>query len=116
MGHSRVKLRRRHVDRIDGHIHIGHFRGNFLMDSQQIFDALFGVICVLFGAIIKAMWDAVRDLKTDMKDITHNLHDNFVRKDDFKDSMKEIKEMLSKIFDKLDDKVSKDDFQKHKND
>lgn len=84
------------------------------MDTQQIFDALFGVICVLFGAIIKAMWDAVRDLKSDMKDLTHNVHENFVRKDDFKDAVKDIKDMLGKIFDKLDEKVSKDDLQNHK--
>jgi len=40
------------------------------------------------------VWDAIRELKTDLRTIEKDLPEVYVRKDDFKDSVSDIKQDL----------------------
>ena len=61
----------------------------------------------LGGWVLKAIWEAIRDLKNDVKDLGHEVRVGYVRRDDFLDAIDRIETMLSRIFDKLDDKADK---------
>ena len=77
------------------------------MDSQDLFNAAITLSGVFGGWILKTIWDAIKDLKTEIKELNREVNQDFVRREDFKDSMADIKEMLNKIFDKLDNKADK---------
>lgn len=77
------------------------------MDSQVLFNAIFGAVLLLTGWVLRTIWDAVKDLKDDIQSIERSLPETYVRRDDYKDDMKEVKEILHAIFDKLDGKADK---------
>lgn len=77
------------------------------MDSQDLFNAAITLSGAFGGWILKTIWDAIKDLKTEVKELNREVNQDFVRREDFKDSMTDIKEMLNKIFDKLDNKADK---------
>lgn len=77
------------------------------MESQDIFNAAITLSGAFGGWILKTIWDAIKDLKSEVRDLNREVNQDFVRREDFKDSMADIKEMLNKIFDKLDNKADK---------
>lgn len=77
------------------------------MESQDIFNAAITLSGAFGGWILKTIWDAIKDLKTEVRELNREVNQDFVRREDFKDSILEIKEMLNKIFDKLDNKADK---------
>jgi DNA-binding transcriptional regulator GbsR (MarR family) len=77
------------------------------MESQDLFNAAITLSGAFGGWILKTIWDAIKDLKTEVRDLNREVNQDFVRREDFKDSMADIKDMLNKIFDKLDNKADK---------
>ena len=77
------------------------------MDSQTIINILFGAISAAFGWNFRVVWEAVKDMQRDLRDIEKNLPHDFVLKKDYETDIYDIKVMLSKIFDKLDNKQDK---------
>lgn len=77
------------------------------MPSQELFNILVMGVGGLGGWVLKAVWEAIRDLKNDVKDLGHEVHVGYVRRDDFLDAIDRIETMVSRIFDKLDDKADK---------
>lgn len=77
------------------------------MDPQNLINLAFAAIGTLAGWVLKNIWDAVTNLRNDLRDIEQNLHGNYVRRDDFKDSIDRIEALCHRIFDKLDGKVDK---------
>jgi hypothetical protein len=75
--------------------------------EQSVLNWLFAGCGFAFGWILKILWDAITDLKKDMKDLNKEVHEDFVRKEDYRVDIAEIKQMLGRIFDKLDHKVDK---------
>lgn len=59
--------------------------------DQQIINWLFTAVGAAFGWILKVIWDAIRDLKMDLRSIEKDLPEVYVRKDDFREAMQEIK-------------------------
>ena len=49
----------------------------------------------------------LKDLKTDVKDLTKEVHEKYVQKDVYTRDIDDIKNMLEKIFDRLEKKVDK---------
>lgn len=78
-----------------------------VLDLQTLFNTLLGGLLILMGVIIKTIWDAVQNLKSDLTQIEVALPKTYVAKDEFRLAVQEIKDMLGKIFDKLDGKVDK---------
>ena len=85
------------------------------MDEQVIFNWIIGVAGALGGWTLKVIWDSLMELRREIKVMDTKMHEDFVRRDDFKDAVKEIKEdmragfsnvdgTLRLIFKKLDEK------------
>ena len=55
-----------------------------------------------FGWVLKVIWDAIQDLKRDMRQIERDLPEVYVRRDDFKDAVREIKEDMKAGFSNVD--------------
>ena len=67
--------------------------------EQSFVNALFGGIMALLGWLGKTLWDAVQDLKQDVKEIEINLPKDYVGKNDYKEDVREIKDMLKQLFE-----------------
>jgi hypothetical protein len=83
--------------------------------EQTLINWVFAGAGAALGWILKVVWDAIQDLKKDIRQIERDLPEVYVRRDDFKDAVKEIKEdmkagfasvdsTLRLIFKKLDEK------------
>lgn len=70
--------------------------------DQTILNWAFGLAGGLGGWILKVIWDAMKELRQDMRQIERDLSEIYVRKDDFRDSVKDIKEMMHDGFNKVD--------------
>ena len=73
------------------------------MDFQILFNIALSIIGAISGWLFKVLWDAIRDLKEDIKEIERG----YVMKDDYRIDIAEIKGMLARIFDRLDTKADK---------
>ena len=87
--------------------------------EQTIFNWAVAAAGAAGGWILKVIWDAIVELKKDIRTMDTKMHEDFVRRDDFKDAVKEIKEdmksgfaktdnMLGLIFKKLENKEDKE--------
>ena len=81
--------------------------------EQTIFNWAIGAAGALGGWILKVIWDMLREMRTeiqardtrlqdDLKKLDVKMHEDFVRRDDFKDSMNEVKSEMRNGFDKID--------------
>jgi len=75
--------------------------------EQSFLNWLFTAFGAAIGWILKIIWDAIADLKMDMKALNKEVNEDFVRKEDYRVDIAEMKQMLNRIFDKLDNKVDK---------
>lgn len=75
--------------------------------SQDLYNIVVGVTGAAIGWLLKVVWDSVRALQEDMKEIERELHTHYITKDDYRQDIMEVKDILKQIFDKLDKKVDK---------
>jgi hypothetical protein len=86
--------------------------------DQVIFNWIIAACGAMGGWILKVIWDAIVELKKDIQRIDTKMHEDFVRRDDFKDAVNEIKSdmregfknintTLGLIFKKLENKEDK---------
>jgi hypothetical protein len=73
------------------------------MDFQLLFNVACSIVGTIAGWLFKVLWDAISDLKEDLKEIERG----YVMKDDYRIDIAEIKGMLARIFDRLDTKADK---------
>ena len=66
--------------------------------DQSIINWVFAGAGAAFGWVLKVVWDAIQELKRDLRDMEKDV----VRKDDFKDIIKEIKDDMKDGFNKID--------------
>ena len=72
------------------------------MDSQNIFDWVIGIGGAVIGWMLKVIWEAIRDVRIEIKELDKQMHDDFVRRDDFKEAIREIKDDMREGFNKVD--------------
>jgi hypothetical protein len=70
--------------------------------DQTLFNWVVGVCGFLGGWVLKVIWDAIKDLKTDIRQIERDLPEVYVRKDDFKEAIRDIKQDMKDGFNKID--------------
>ncbi len=75
--------------------------------AQNLYNILVGVCGAAIGWLLKVIWESVRALQTDMKEIERELRTKFVSKDDYRSDIQEIKEMVKAIFERLERKADK---------
>ena len=72
------------------------------MDSQNIFDWMTGIGGAVIGWMLKVIWEALQDVRVEIKELDKQMHDDFVRRDDFKEAIREIKDDMREGFNKVD--------------
>ena len=77
------------------------------MEDQQIINVIIGVVLSVLGWFARQLWDAVQDLKKDVKQIEVDLPTHYVRKEDLESRLDRIELSLNRIFEKLDNKADK---------
>jgi DNA repair ATPase RecN len=77
------------------------------MDSQDLLNLAFGAASAVLGWFARELWNAVKELKSDLSDLREKMPQTYVMKEDYRRDIYEIKEYLSKIFDRLDNKADK---------
>lgn len=70
--------------------------------DQMIFNWAVGAAGALVGWILKVIWDAIVELKKDLRQMDTKMHEDFVRRDDFKEAVSEIKKDMKDGFSKMD--------------
>lgn len=70
--------------------------------DQAVFNWIVALCGVLGGWILKVIWDAIKELQSDLKVVDKHINENFVRRDDFKDAVREMKDDMREGFNKVD--------------
>lgn len=70
--------------------------------DQHIINWVFGVACAAIGWVMKVLWDAVSDLKRDLRQIERDMPSIYVRRDDFREAVRELKADMQHGFDKVE--------------
>lgn len=65
--------------------------------DQTIINWLFAGFGAALGWVMKVVWDAIKDLKADVKQIERDLPEVYVRKDDFKSAMTDVKDVVKEV-------------------
>jgi chaperonin cofactor prefoldin len=61
----------------------------------------------VIGWFLKTIWEALRDLKDDIRDIENEMHTQYIRRDEVQKNFDEIKSILREIFADLKNKADK---------
>jgi len=77
------------------------------MEAQSLINIIVGTVLSVLGWFARQLWDAVQELKNDMKEIEIDLPTHYVRKDELEQRFNKIEDMLNRIFQKLDNKADK---------
>lgn len=77
------------------------------MEMQSLINLAIGSILAVIGWFARQLWDAVQDMKKDIKAIEIDLPTHYVRKDELKERFDKLESMLHRIFERLDSKVDK---------
>lgn len=88
------------------------------MESQAIFNIIVGISGALGGWVLKVIWDAIRTLDGDVKNLGREVHNEFVKRDDFRETTQDLKndmrhgfqrmeEMIGAVFKRLENKADK---------
>jgi len=77
------------------------------MDAQIIFNLAASALLIGVGWWCREIWDSVKSLRLDIKQIEINLPTHYVRKSEIESRLDKIDQTLEGIFDKLDEKADK---------
>ena len=77
--------------------------------DQTIVNWLFAGLGAALGWVLKVVWDAIKELKADVKQIERDLPEVYVRKDDFKVAMTDIKDDFKELKHDMKDGFNKID-------
>jgi len=77
------------------------------MDFQTLFNAAIGGVMMLSGWVLRAVWDAIKSLRNDLRELEREIPSVYVRRDEYREDLRDIKDMLRHISDKLDEKQDK---------
>ena len=81
------------------------------MDTQSLINLGLGAAMAGIGWFARQVWEAVAELRRDVKSIEVAMPTHYVRRDEFADAIREIRHDLDvgfkRIYDKLDGKADK---------
>lgn len=75
--------------------------------SQELINIAISFFGAGIGWMLKTLWEAVKSLQGEIKNMERELHTRYVTKDDYRQDLLEIKDMLKQIFDKMEKKADK---------
>lgn len=77
------------------------------MDWQPYINMTIGAVFAAVGWFVRMLWEAVQELKRDLRDLEVKLPEEYVRKNDLTEILRRIDSALERIEKKLDAKVDK---------
>ena len=77
------------------------------MDWQEVAIGALSLLSGLGGWILKALWDAVSEMKRDLRLLENDIRTSFVRKDHLYEMFNDLKSTMIRIEQKLDTKADK---------
>jgi len=77
------------------------------MENQSLFNIVVVAVLACAGWFARQLWDAIQQLKNDLKEIEVDLPTQYVRKVDIESRFDKLESILEKIFDRLDRKADK---------
>ena len=77
------------------------------MEMQNFINLLGGAALSVLGWFARQLWDAVKELRSDLHVLEVNLPENYAKRDDLNKRMDHIESMFQRIYDKLDAKADK---------
>lgn len=75
------------------------------METQAVFNIAVAIAGFLGGWVLKVIWDAIKQLDADVKALGREVHNDFVKRDDFKESTQELKSDMRHGFDRLEELI-----------
>ena len=67
--------------------------------DQGLLNILIMTVGSVFGWVLRMLWTASQELKTDLAKLREELPKEYVTKDDYRQDVKELKDMIGKLFD-----------------
>jgi hypothetical protein len=80
---------------------------NESMDWQALAIGTLSVLLVLFGAVLRALWEATQKLAANVHQIEKDLPETYMRRDDFKTHADRVESLIQRLIDKIDGKADK---------
>ena len=77
------------------------------MDWQSFINAGGAIALSIVGWFARMLWEADRELRSDLSRLREELPQTYVTKDDYRLDVRELKEMMQRMLDKLDTKMDK---------
>lgn len=77
--------------------------------EQSIFNWAVGIAGFLGGWVLKVVWDAVKTLQRDLREIERGMPEIYVRKDDFRETVKGLREDMREVRQDMKDGFNKID-------
>lgn len=77
------------------------------MDWQMVINIGGGVFLSVVGWFARMLWEADKELRTDLARLREELPQTYITKNDYREDLRELKVILQHISDKLDSKMDK---------
>lgn len=74
---------------------------------QDIAIGLLGIVTAIGGWLLRTLWDAVQDMKSDLHELETDIRTSFARRDDVREMFSELRAAMVRIESKLDGKADK---------
>ncbi len=78
------------------------------MTIQEFINVAVAAAGAVIGWLFKIVWEAIKELQQDVKSTSIQVHEHYVRKDDFRVFEQRIETKLDRILDKLEQKEDKE--------
>jgi uncharacterized coiled-coil DUF342 family protein len=75
--------------------------------EQMVFNWAVAIAGFCGGWILKIIWDAIQELKKDLRIIDTKMHEDFVRRDDFREAMNGVKADMVELKQDMKDGFTK---------
>lgn len=76
-----------------------------MLESQAVFNIIVGISGALGGWVLKIIWDAIRTLDGDVKQLGREVHADFVKREDFRETTQDLKEDMRHGFNRLEELI-----------
>ena len=77
------------------------------MPSQEVINLIISGVGAIIGWILKTIWDALKDLKDDIRIIENEMHVQYIRRDEVQKNFDDVRNDLREIYGILRDQLSK---------
>lgn len=77
------------------------------MNWQEVAIGALSILSVLFGAVLRTLWDATQKLTDNVHQLEKELPETYLRRDDFKAHSERVETLIQRVIDKLEAKADK---------